>query len=175
MENWSAYKNKTTCLAGEVNSGKTRRLAGIIQAARDAGENDLALLDLAPDRFKGVGGKLEGGEISGLRILTAPIHAPRLMGKDQAHTLELARENAATIQGLIDDLLASPCACLFVNDVSLYLQAGDPRRLYQLIEACTTVVINGYFGKRLGEDEFSQRERQAMEELFKRCDLVEYL
>jgi hypothetical protein len=67
---------------------------------------------------------------------------------------------------------AAPAAALFINDVSLYLQAREPELLLEALAATPTVIMNGYHGRALGDDAFSQRERARMERLAASCDLV---
>lgn len=178
-ESWETYQGKRSLIIGEVKTGKTLRLKNIIQAARDAGETSLAILDMAPDLYLGIGGKLYLAPPEGARYLSAPIHAPRLMGKSPEHTLALARENAHAIEGLLARLAgpagaagAAGGGCLFINDLSLYLQAGNPPRLLQAMDRFPSVVANGYYGVALGDDRFSQNERRAMEEFMTHCHQV---
>ena len=161
-----------TLIAGEVNSGKTRLLARLIAAFASAGVEPLALMDMAPETTRGIGGKLPPPPGVELRVYAPPIAAPRLTGQTPAEVLALAQENAARLEEGFADYLAHPATALFINDVSLYLQAGDPKRLYAVLAATPTVVLNGYLGQSLGGGELGRVEQERMAELAGRCQRV---
>ncbi|MCB2225664.1 MAG: hypothetical protein KQH53_03220 [Desulfarculaceae bacterium] len=161
-----------TLIAGEVNSGKTRLLAGIMSAFAEAGVEPLALMDLAPELTKGVGGKLSPPPGVELTLYAPPIVAPRLTGKTPGEVAAFAAQNAAAIEEAFAAYLAAPAVALFINDVSLHLQAGDPARLYAVLEATPTVVINGYMGASLGGGELGRVEQERMAALAARCARV---
>ncbi len=54
---------------------------------------------------------------------------------------------------------------MFINDVTLYLQAGSAAELLKCINKpdITTLVVNGYRGNRLGGGELTRREKTEME------------
>jgi len=54
--------------------------------------------------------------------------------------LEIARENVAKIEGLFQDFGRSSRDILFINDISLYLQAGTTEVLLNWIRSAKTVV-----------------------------------
>ena len=168
---WAEYKGRTTCLAGEVNTGKTSRLLAILRAALAAGEA-AAVLDMAPDRVKNVGGKMTPPDSPKVAYLTAAMAAPRLSGKTPAEVLGLARRNKDLLDGLFARALPPKGRALFVNDVSMYLQAGDVKDLLAFLNRFPSVVLNGYFGASLAGGELGQRERNEMEILFRACDRV---
>lgn len=161
-----------TLIVGEVNTGKTSLLARLMTGFAAQGENNLALIDMAPEVIRGVGGKLTPPTGVSLRVCASAIVAPRLTGKTPEEILELARGNAARLEEAFQGYLAAPAQVLFINDVSLYLQAGDPAKLYQVLEATPTVVINGYMGASLGGGEMGDRERRLMEGLAAHCARV---
>jgi len=105
-------------------------------------------------------------------VYAPPVAAPRLTGQTPEEVLALARQNAAAIEESFAAYLANPAKALFINDVSLYLQAGDPTRLYQILAATPTAVINGYMGSSLGGGELGQREQERMTILAASCDQV---
>ncbi len=166
---WKDLRGLKTCIAGEVNTGKTRLLRRVLAAALQAGEREVVLLDLAPERTRGIGGKLEVAGVGEVRVLTAPIQPPRLLGRTPQEVLALARNNARLIEGLLRRLENPPPRAVFVNDVSLYLQAGDLERLWGVLEPVPSVVLNGYYGHSLGGGGLGERERRAMRELMSRC------
>ncbi|MCF8043672.1 MAG: hypothetical protein K9K65_06865 [Desulfarculaceae bacterium] len=158
-----------TLITGEVNTGKTGLLSRLMAdfAAQDPGR--MALIDMAPELTRGVGGKLSPPPGVNLKVCAPAIIAPRLTGKTPEEVLALAKANAARLEEAFEGYLAAPAVVLFINDVSLYLQAGDPAKLYQVLEATPTVVINGYLGASLGGGEMGEMERRRMEELAARC------
>jgi len=161
-----------TLIAGEVNSGKTRLLAEIIAAFAAEGVGPLALMDMAPAVTKGIGGKLTPPPGVGLVVYAPPMVAPRLTGRTPEEVLTLARQNAAVLEEVFAAYLAAPAQVLFINDVSMYLQAGDPTRLYQVLAATPTAVMNGYLGSSLGGGELGRVERERMTILAASCDQV---
>jgi tRNA-specific 2-thiouridylase len=169
------YLNKKTLIVGDVNSGKTTLCRKILEdlCRQGLGER-IAVIDLAPEipegslrnrGLKGVGGRLQPPAGSGAAWLHAPVIAPRLTSSSEAEALEKAGRNREAIEILLKQFEASGRDILFVNDVSLYLQAGDPERLAGLLDRATTAVVNGYLGEKLGPGELSRRERKAMEKM----------
>ena len=114
--------------------------------------------------MQGVGGKLTA-PCEGVAYLAAPIRPPRLTAKTEAEALLLARENAATIDRLLEEFQGSGRDILFINDVSMYLQAGSADELLRRIEPARTVVANGYYGRKLGGGALSAREAEEMTKL----------
>lgn len=167
------YLGRRTLIIGDVNSGKTRLTLAILQAFINGGHaGDITVLDLAPDIRHGIGGKLALPSTKDLLILTCPIIPPRLTAQNEAQVHTLARQNAAAIDPLLDQAVAARRAILFINDASLYLQAGRPDRLSALAGTCATVVINAYFGQKFLPTAFSQKEKQRVENLCEYCDRV---
>ena len=127
---------------------------------------------MAPETTRGIGGKMDLRKRNSIRYLTAKIVAPRLMGGSQEEVEALAEQNALLIDHVISQYLKNASKVLFINDVSIYLQAGNLDRLLLLINSTPTVIINGYFGHSLGGGRLGERERKAMKALQERCDKV---
>ncbi len=160
-------------IRGEVKTGKTALLSLLLLRFIEEGYPDLAVIDCAPEMLRGVGGKISPPpEAAGLRIFSPPIAAPRLSGGSPQEVEALAQKNGAAIDRVLADYQAAPVEALFINDVSLYLQARDPEVLLEALASTPTVVMNGYWGSSLGQDAFSRRERVRMERLAAACDLV---
>lgn len=159
-------------ILGDVNTGKTRLTKQILEDLIRAGYRDIVVLDWAPDKTDGIGGKI--GPLDGLpvRYLAVKIVPPRLKGKTQEEVERYAFENALRIRKQIESLLRSPPSALVINDISIYIQAGDPQPLQELIEAVPVVIANGYYGRFFGNDGLSRRERARMDELRKIFDEV---
>ena len=163
---------RRTLIHGEVNTGKTGLLADALQVFLVAGQGGLAVIDMAPPTTKGIGGKLRGVWLDQVRYFSAELAPPRLTGTTPQEVMDLAAQNARRLEQVFDTYLTEPARALFVNDVSMYLQAGDPDRLEEVLAASACVVINGYYGHSLGGGDFGRRERRRMEELMDTCDLV---
>ncbi|MBB1078250.1 hypothetical protein HUU62_28055 [Rhodoferax sp. 4810] len=167
------YLNRQTMIVGEVNSGKTTLTTSILERFLTAGyARQIAVLDLSPDPVRGIGGKLSLGEDTPVLYLTAHIIAPRLMGKDAAHTLRLANENAGKIQALFDEFKRRRRDILFVNDATLYLQSGSLALFVETLSMSSTKIINAYYGNTFADSELTQRERRLTDALIAASDEV---
>jgi len=166
------FRNRRTLITGEVNTGKTAYLAEILNRFLEGGETDLTVIDMAPERVREIGVKMTMEVTKSISYCTAQIAAPRLMGRTVDEVEALAEHNAKLIEGIFAEYLKNPSKVLFINDVSLYLQAGDLHKLLLWINSTPTVIMNGYYGFSLGGGELGKRERQNMKALQKRCDRV---
>lgn len=166
-------------IVGEAGSGKSRILAGLVVEALVMGiGTEVTVIDMAPERSGGFGGKLReiDPRVSGVRYLTSDgVRGPRLTGRDADEVLSVARRNAELIGPLLLDYLSSPTPVLFVNDVTIYLHAGDPEVLTRVIDASQTFVGTAYEGTRLADDKGSGLtavERERLDALKARVDVV---
>ncbi len=155
-------RGKKTLIIGEINTGKTTLTKRILELFLAAGEEDIAIIDMAPERIKNVGGKMRVGYSTPVRYYTTRIVPPRLTGKSDEEVERLARENATLLDGIMETYLKNPARLLIINDVSIYLQAGKLETLLELINSTPTVVMNGYYGNSLGGGKLGERERQKM-------------
>ncbi|MBW1924491.1 MAG: hypothetical protein JRJ35_13560 [Deltaproteobacteria bacterium] len=168
----AALRGRRTLFRGEVNRGKTELLSRILGAFLEAGETDLAVLDMAPDLMRGVGGKMRPPRGNAVRYFATMIHPPRLSGRTPDETRILAEGNARRLEILFDRVDERPAAVLLINDVSIYLQAAGPDRLMELVGRSPTVVMNGYWGLSLGGGELGTREHDNMRVLAAACHRV---
>jgi hypothetical protein len=171
-------------IVGDVGSGKTAMTARLLaEAVSMFDSNDIAVIDMAPEKryFNqvAVGGRLTDfiRPQVGLRVLVPArkVGAPRIEGRTASDVLRLARLNAQSIDQLLDRYTASPSPILFINDVSIYLQAGEPRRLLKVFASAKTMVANSYEGSALQDDHgsgVSRREREGLAVLKKAVDKV---
>jgi len=167
------YLNRQTVIAGDVNSGKTTLTTEILEHFIKAGYGQqIAVLDLSPDPVQGIGGKLSLGEDTPVLYLTAHIIAPRLMGRDAAHTLCLANGNARKIEALFAEFKRRRRDILFVNDATLYLQSGNLALFLEMLSMSSTRIINAYYGNTFAESELTQRERRLTDALMAVSDKV---
>lgn len=166
-------------IVGEVNSGKTTYTARLLQAYLLRFSEPVAVVDLAPRLpqksnhpafHPGIGGRLPVPEFSRVHRFAAELAAPRLQAASLEERWHLAEENAKRIASLFAQVTPSRFSTVFVNDVSLFLQAGSVENLLEWLDRFSTRVVNGYYGVSLGTDVFSARERLGMEQLMRRCD-----
>lgn len=170
------YLNKQTVIAGDVNSGKTTETTSIIELFLKAGhDSQIAVLDLAPDLVDGIGGKLPRYPDTSIRYLTTEIAAPRLMGKDEQHILQLAEENCQRIEKLFTEFKSQKRDILFVNDASLYLQSGSLELFLQIMGLCSTRIINIYYGNTFQDSAMTRRERTLSDALIEASEEVIFL
>lgn len=173
MDNIDHYMNRRTIIIGDVNSGKTSQTLNILKLFLKAGHaKKIAILDLAPGNIQGIGGKMEPPLDEPLLYLTTSILAPRLTGKDEHHTLKLAEKNATAIEKLFTKFYRQKRELLFVNDVTLYFQAGDFERFTKILDTTSTQIINAYYGHTFSDSELTRREKNLTEELMKLCDQI---
>lgn len=166
---------KKLLVMGDVNTGKTtfcrQWLVRLCQQGLGA---RMAVLDLAPHIPKalalergmvGVGGFLLPPPGSGVLDLRTHLDAPRLSSTSEAQAMAKAIRNAGAINTLLAQFSCSGRDILFINDVTLYLQAGSAAELLKCINKSdiTTLVVNGYRGNRLGGGELTRREKTEME------------
>ena len=169
------FLNKRTMILGDVKSGKTARTAEILRQFLQAGYAEkIAVLDMAPDTIRGIGGQMERFPDEPLLYLTADVHAPRLMGENESHARQLAEANARAIEKLFLQLRRRRKEILFVNDTTLYLQAGTLKRLLEILNTASTPGLNAYYGSTFPDSTLSRRETQLTEELMKTCDQIIY-
>jgi hypothetical protein len=170
--------NRFVLIAGEVNRGKTTLTRKVFDLYRRHHGGPVTVVDLAPtivpplNAGQGIGGKLSISASPGIRYFHDRIHAPRLESKGEREALELAEENRLVIESLFEKAFQENVKALFINDCSLYLHAGDPKKMLQWVRAAETAVVNGYYGESLGSGSVTAREKAGMEYLMKRCDRV---
>ena len=173
MDKIESYIGKRTLIIGDVKTGKTDRSMKILRLFLSSGyAKKIAILDMGTDPVKGIGGKMHPPAGRPVRYLTDTISAPRLMGKDTGHTLTLAEQNARTIEKLFVKLRQEQREILFVNDATLYLQAGHLSRFAEILNIASTLVINAFYGSAFPDSELTQREKRLTEGLMKICDIV---
>ena len=170
---------KKLLVMGDINAGKTtlcRQWLARLCAQGQGGR--IVVLDLAPDippalaqarGLAGAGGDLLPPPDGDVLDLRTHLHAPRLSSATEAEAEEKAAENARAIEALFDQLPPSGSGrdVLFINDVTLYLQAGFAADLLGNLGKAdfTTLVVNGYWGQRLGDSALSRREREQTRRL----------
>ena len=170
---------RKTLIVGEAGTGKSHLLARILEKMVEAlGPEEITVIDMAPFRFSGIGGRLKEltESVNLVRYLTDDrIAPPRLAGRNATEVLKLAERNASLIRPLLHEFLKRPTGILLVNDLTIYLHAGDPLLLEKSLEAAETFVATCYEGERLSDDRGSgitAIERTRLNELKGRVDDV---
>jgi cytidylate kinase len=169
---FNSFTGKKTLIVGDVGTGKTTITARLLDEAVSIGlRQSLVVLDLAPTvniSSKNIGHSLiefSRGTWSVKYVRPTDIRAPRLEGKNSKEVLRLAEANAIAIEPHLSTLFLQPSHTLFVNDLTIYLQAGEPRRILKLFNQVKTVVANAYQGESLRKDMgsgISRREEEAL-------------
>jgi hypothetical protein len=173
MHNINHYMNRRTIIVGDVNSGKTSQTLNILKLFLKSGHAaKIAIFDLAPGNIRGIGGKMEPPPDEPLLYLTTSIFAPRLIGKDEDHTLKLAEKNATAIEKLFVEFYRQKKEIIFINDVTLYFHAGNFEHFIKIFETASTHIINAYYGNTFSDSELTRREKYLTEELMKLCDQI---
>ncbi len=169
---------KRILVIGDVNTGKTTLCKRWLNERCQQGLGArIALLDLAPTispelalkrGIVGAGGELRAPDGSGVLDLRAHLEPPRLSSSSESEALDKAERNAQLMETLIGQLEPQR-DILFINDVTLFLQARSAARLIESagFDRQTTLIINGYRGERLGGGALTRHETAEMSELEK--------
>lgn len=107
-----------------------------------------------------------------LYYLTTRIDGPRLRGKDDKEEWTLAEGNRHRIDEILDACREKSADILIINDVTLYLQAGECKRLAILMADFPTVLINAYYGNDFSESPLSIRERAQVDSFMNDFDQI---
>ena len=143
-------QNMKVLIIGEVGSGKTSFLSKLLKEALEKGlKNDITVIDLAPKRIENEGVKI-GGKISDffllvekVRYLAPTIETPRLSAGSAQELIHLVNLNKKKIERVLDIYNQKPSMILFVNDVSLYFQAGVYKKFFLAVKKAETVLGMG--------------------------------
>ena len=103
------------------------------------------------------------------------VKTPRVTAKGPQELRKLAKFNQTVIDRLLTKYMQKPTPILFINDVSMYLQAGMLEDILKVVDKAGTFIANGYFGKKLEEDlgsGISKQERTLMKRLMKEMDVI---
>jgi hypothetical protein len=174
---------KKVLVEGEVGSGKTTYLSGLIgEALEIAGLGEVVVIDMAPRRHRvgkrNVGGQLRIPKEAANRVTyfsPSWVRAPRIEGKNEREVVELANENAAGLAEILQVALTCKRKMLFINDLTIYLQAGDIGLLSEVIDGAVTFVGTAYRGELLSDDKGSgitSREAALLERVEGLMDMI---
>lgn len=158
-------------ITGDVNTGKTTLCRQLLADLCDKGlDARTAVIDLAPDipealaRQRGVigaGGHLIPPPDSRVLDLRARLDPPRLSSSSEAEAQAKASINAGKIDALFAQLRQSARDIVLINDATLYLQAETTGHLIERanFRHLRTLVVNAYWGSRLGAGALSSHEK----------------
>jgi len=177
------FLKKKVLIVGDVGAGKTVVTANLLDQAVDVGySRKITVIDMAPPtmRVRGVriGGTLAEITKSTLKVRylkPARVKAPRVTAKTPQELRKLAKFNWTAIDRLLTKYARKPTPILFINDVSMYLQAGRLEHILRIARKADTFIANGYLGKKLEEDlgsGISRRERTLMHKFMREMDIV---
>lgn len=166
--------------------------------------SDITIMDFAPCRKnydgRSVGGKMQeyfaelennAPEFSNEIIIlndfldkkNAIIHgvqkpeivAPRLSAKKDVDVLRNCLHNYKICTLEFQHFLTHPTPFLVINDVGIYLHLGGLRGLLTVISQSETVLLNAYYGEKIGQDYgsyVSRREKIIFDLLARRTNVV---
>lgn len=182
------WLGKKLLILGDVNTGKTTLSRSILEDLCRLGlGRQIAVVDLAPHipeklnsekALAGVGGSLTPPAGCGVIYIADHLEAPRLSSSSEVEAMEKARANREIIEELFCRMDLGRREILFVNDVTMYLQAGTAEDLIARLGLAETLVVNGYRGESLGSGKLTLRERAETEKIrawFERVGTVQTL
>jgi len=174
---YTEYLGRWTLILGDVNTGKTSLSRAILEEmCRHRLAGRIAIIDLAPEipdevllnrGLKGIGGRLLPPSEEDVIYLSTQLVAPRVSSSNEAQAIEKAKLNAPKIEALFKRYQEIKRDILFINDISLSLQAESAEKLIDFLQIAKTVIANGYYGIKLKSGEVSRWERQQMDSLKK--------
>jgi hypothetical protein len=168
---------KRVLILGEVSSGKTVLLAGLLKELMgilDKGE--ITVIDFAPRQVGEIGGKMSVymDSINGVKYLSPKmVCTPRLSGRSSQEVLRYAELNRERMEPLLSGFIERATKVLILNDVTLYLHAGRLEKILNCMELTETFLATAYYGSRLAENHgsgISVREKRLVEKLVSYMD-----
>lgn len=178
-ETFRRMVGRKTLIVGEADAGKTPFLARFLDYLVERGlAREVTVIDMAPERRGSIGGRLEDYTLSteAVRYLKPwRIIPPRLTGNSAEEVRAYAEENRLAIQPLIAEYLRRPTRILLINDITIYLHAGEFDEVEDVVKLSETFAATAYQGSRLSEDKGSgitERERKSVKRLKELVDEV---
>jgi len=179
LNNVEEVLGRKILILGEMGSGKTRLTAEILDRLLEKTvTKDITVIDMSPTTVPGVGGRVSSytSNVSKVKYLAPEVvRAPRIEGRNKDEVLTLAEFNRRAIEPLLQEFIMKPTSILFINDLSIYLHAGDVSKVIKCLELSNTVVANSYYSEFPIEDKnsgISERERKMLELLTVKFDSV---
>jgi GTPase SAR1 family protein len=176
--NFDKLRGRRALICGEVGVGKTRLLTSFLRFLVDRGlGKDAMIIDLAPE-YGDIGRSMESyyPEVRGLRYMRpSRVYPPRLLGRDGHDVLHYAEMNLLEARKLLEDYARSPTRILLVNDLTIYLHAGDLEDILRLLDLCETFAATAYEGAALEDDKGSgvtAREKHGLSRIKEHMDFI---
>ncbi len=165
------FLHRRTLIVGDVKSGKTERTLKILKSLMAGSMEPTAVLDFAPEKISGVGGKipLSAQDRQRLDYFSPRILAPRLMAKTPEEAWKLAAENARQIHRVPEEISKKNYRVVIIFHTQTVAD------LFSVIGSIPTMILNGYHGRCFRPGELSRREREQMNSLLETCDQVFFL
>ena len=177
--NFEDFLGRRTLIVGDVGTGKTRLLSHFLDyLIEERGyEREVTLIEMAP-AYKGIGAPVESytKNVWKIRYLKpAKIFPPRILGRDSKEVLRYAEQNRVELEPLLWKFERDPTKILLINDLTIFLHAGDPEKIIRIIDLCETFAATAYEGERLKPDKESgitRREERALSVIKEHVDKV---
>lgn len=170
---------KRVLVLGEAGSGKTTLAARALEKLMTLFDSEeITVIDMAPQRIGGVGGRLSDITDATRKVrYLAPqtVYAPRLTGASREQVLEYAELNMKGMEPLFNMFIRKPTQVLVLNDVTLYLHAGDLETVLKALRKAKTFLATAYRGSKLAENHgsgISAREEQLVRKLATHMDQI---
>lgn len=170
---------KRVLIIGEAGSGKTKLAAKLLQELMTLVDPEkITVVDLAPQRTGEIGGKLTDYANLNSRVeYLSPknVYTPRLAATSPEQVLRYAESNRKIMEPLLNDFIQNPTEVLVINDITLYLHAGELKTILRSVRLVKTFLATAYYGSKLAEDlgtGISTRERRLTDKLATFMDLV---
>lgn len=176
--NFEKFLGRRVLICGEIGAGKTRLLTDFIKFSVSKGlEGEVTVIDLAPE-YGDIGKSVES-YYPGVRRLRymrpSRIYPPRLLGRSDNEVLRYAEMNLIETKKLLENCFRNPSRILLINDLTIYLHAGDPDDVLKLLDLCETFVATAYEGEVLEDDKGSGitlRERKGLSKIKEHVDII---
>jgi len=176
--NFEEFLGKRVLICGEVGVGKTRLLTSFLRFLIERGlKDEVTVIDLAPE-YGDVGRSIESyyPGVRSLRYLRpSRVYPPRLLGRDAYEVLHYAEMNLIEARKLLEDYTRSPTRILLINDLTIYLHAGDLDDILRLLNLCETFAATAYEGASLKDDKGSgvtAREKHGLSRIKEHMNFI---
>ena len=182
-KNFKEYVGHHTLLYGETNTKKTLYTAKFVQFLVESNFDPLqiTILDFGPkmntiNNLK-IGGRIvdfyEDSKKCNYLIFEGEIIPPRLNARCMEDVVKNATKNHEKSLMILQKYNQKPTSTLVMNDISIYLHAGDLDYLLETIQKSGTFFGNTYHGTSINKSftlKFSLKEKQLVETLVKKVE-----
>jgi len=183
LVNYQNYIGCHTLVNGDINKGKTQFTANFVKFLFESGydPNQITILDFSPNltEIKGlkIGGKLvdyyKKCELCNVIKINGDIIPPRLTTRNKKEIKNIASQNYIKTSEALDKYIKEPTEILIMNDISIYLHRGNPKKILNAINKANTFFGNSYFGTTIKSKSgcfFDYKEKRRVKYLTKRVN-----